>query len=321
MVGLNDEATGAEEEPKRGLGRLKRVFARLGGAFRFKKLGGAIKTWLTGLKASLRPQGSFRAMLVVVRLELATTLASAVTHGIIGLFLLGCGLYLFVAYDFFGVNEATVRPLVTWMPWLLAILLPGFTAAAVASELKRGTIQLLESQPVTDAQIVIAKYTGCLLVLSLLTVLSATYPLLVSFLGPLDPGPVAGSAIGTFFLGAAFMAIGLMVSTFTTSWIKALLLTWLLNAFLVGANDLLGLLVPAATDLLASVSFKSHYVSLERGIIDIRDVIFFLTLTWLALTVAIQSLRIRLRGFSLGSGLALFLAAGLAFGANFFARS
>lgn len=236
---------------------------------------------------------SVRNIAAIARRELAFFFNSPIAYVAITVFLAVCGVYLFVIHGFFEGNQATLRPLFEQIPLFFILYAPAVTMRLMSEEKRAGTIELLVTWPITDAEILLGKYVGALGFLVVTLVLSLVFPLLVGSLGELDGGVVAGGYIGLFLIGAAYLAIGLMTSVWTRNQIVAFVLAVLLCAFFYGVDWMVGSVSEGARDAFAFMSFKAHFANIARGVIDTRDVIFYLTAIAVSLVVATTSLGAR----------------------------
>jgi ABC-2 type transport system permease protein len=160
----------------------------------------------------------------------------------------------------------------------------------VAEERKTGTIELLTTLPVTDAHVILGKFLAALALIGVGLAATLAYPITVSFLGTLDWGPVIAGYVGLVLFAAALLAIGIFCSTLTDNQIVAFIVGFILCAALYFVYWLQFLLPPvlATTFEYASVSF--HLDNMARGVIDSRDVVYYLSLVVGALFLSVQSL-------------------------------
>ena len=229
----------------------------------------------------------------IARRELALYFNSPIAYIAVSVFLAICGVYLFVTYPFFEGNQATIRPLVEQIPLFFILYAPAITMRLISEEKRSGTVELLATWPITDTQIVLGKFLGALGLLAVTLGLSLVFPLIVSSLGELDSGLVIGCYLGLFLVGAAYMAMGLLTSTWTQNQIVAFILAVLLCTFFYGVDSLVGEIWASARDAVAFLSFKVHFSNIARGVIDTRDVIFYLTVIGGSLAAATLSLQAR----------------------------
>lgn len=206
-----------------------------------------------------------------------------VAYVTIGVFLLVLGLFLWVfpessilEYGYAGLDS-----LFSTVPYLFMFLIPAITMRSLAEERKEGTFELLATRPLTDWQIVLGKYFACLLL-----VLFALLPTLVYYYsvyqlgnpqGNIDTGAVIGSYIGLFLLGGAFVAIGLFASSITSNQIIAFTVAVFLCFFAFSGLDSLSTLLSLQDLGLQDFGINQHYQSISRGVLDTRDLVYFLS--------------------------------------------
>lgn len=226
-------------------------------------------------------------MLTLLKKEISGFLSSLIGYIVIIIFLLVSGLFLWVFPLEFNVMDfgyAGIDGLFMLAPFVFLFLVPAITMRSFADEKKSGTMEILATQPLSDMQIIMAKYLAgfALLVIALLPTL--IYFLSVYFLafpvGNVDTGSIWGSYIGLLFLGASFVAIGLFASSVTDNQIVSFLLAVLLSGFIyLGFEFIYSFDLFGQFDLLIkSLGISTHYASISRGVIDTRDVIYFLSL-------------------------------------------
>lgn len=225
--------------------------------------------------------------------ELAFLFNSPIAYIAITVFLAICGVYLFVIYDFFQANQADLRPLFEQIPLFFILYVPAITMRLISEEKRSGTIELLATWPVSDAQIVLGKFLGALGFLLVTLGMSLVFPLLVGSLGPIDSGSVLGGYLGLILVGAAYLSMGLLTSSWTENQIVAFILAVLLCSFFYSVDGLVGSFWESGRDAFAFLSFKAHFGNITRGVIDTRDVIFYLSVIALALLLTVQSLQAR----------------------------
>jgi len=232
-------------------------------------------------------------MFSIFKKELNTFFSSLTGYLVIVIFLLVNAWFLWIgrgAFNIFDGGFATLGGLFEIAPWLFLFLLPAITMRTIADEKKSGTIELLLTQPVTERQLIVGKYLAAVAVawLSLL-------PTLVYFVsvyqlgnpvGNIDMGGTWGSYIGLLLLAAGYAAIGVFASSLTDNQIVAFLVAAVgCFFFYMGFDGLSALLTPIDTFLLA-LGIDEHYRSLSRGVIDWRDVLYFISIIVLFLEAA-----------------------------------
>jgi ABC-2 type transport system permease protein len=230
-------------------------------------------------------------MYTLLKKEISSFLSSLIGYVAIGVFLLLISLFMWVinsdANSSFNANVldsgyANIDSLFIIAPWVFLFLIPAITMRSFADEKKTGTIELLLTRPLTEMQIILAKYVaGFILVLfSLLPTLIYFYSVyrLGSPVGNIDTGGMWGSYIGLLFLGAAFVSIGIFASAVTDNQVVSFILFLCFFIFMgfefMGSFAIFGKL----DTLIQALGINHHYVSMSRGVIDTRDVIYFLSL-------------------------------------------
>jgi ABC-2 type transport system permease protein len=228
----------------------------------------------------------------VARKELAGFFSSPVAYIFLGFFLLVTLFVFFWAEAFFARNIADVRPLFDWMPLLLIFLVGALTMRMWSEERRMGTIEHLLTLPVRPLQVLIGKFLACVAMIGLALLLTLPLPLTVSFIGPLDWGPVWGGYLAAMFLGAAYISIGLYLSARSDNQIVSLILTVLVCGFfcLLGSDLLTGFFNNRIAELLKLFGSGSRFASITRGVIDLRDLYFYLSVVGVFFTLTLYSL-------------------------------
>lgn len=232
----------------------------------------------------------------IARKEFNGFFASPAAFLFLGAFLAVTLFVFFWVETFFARNIADVRPLFQWMPVLLVFLVAALTMRAWSEERRAGTLETLLTSPVRPLQLVLGKFLAGLGLVAVALLLTLPLPLTVSLLGPLDWGPVVGGYLAALFLAAAYVAIGLYTSARTDNPIVALILTLVVCGlfYLVGSPTLTGLFGHSAAHLLALIGSGSRFDSITRGVLDLRDLYYYLSIVGLFLTLNLYSLE-RLR--------------------------
>jgi ABC-2 type transport system permease protein len=194
---------------------------------------------------------------------------------------------------FFLYGRASSREMFRWLGLILVFALPALTMGLLAEEKRTGTIELLITMPVTEAQVILGKFLGVLGLYAVLLVLTLAYPISVSTLGHLDWGPVWSGYLGLLLQGSAVLAIGLMASSWTDNQLIALFVALTLSVFFWVLDKFLALLPTNAASVLEWLSFDYHFQSMARGVVDLRDVLFFFSVTAFALALAFRALESR----------------------------
>ena len=214
-----------------------------------------------------------------------------VAYIVICLVMLGLGLLFWKT--FFLIGRASAREMFAWLGIILVFAIPALTMGLLAEERRTGTIELLITMPVTEAQVILGKFLGVFGLYAILLLLTLPYPICISTLGDLDWGPVFTGYVGLLLQGGAILAIGLMTSSWTGNQLIALFVALTLSVFFWVINKFLALLPAAAASALEWISFDYHFQSMARGVIDLRDVLFFFSIMIFALALAFRALESR----------------------------
>ncbi len=240
-------------------------------------------------------------MFSLLKKEIRTFLSSLIGYVVIAVFLLITGLFMWVFPGDFNVLDmklANIDTLFFISPWVFMFLIPAVTMRSFAEEKRNGTIELLFTKPLSDLQIILAKYFAGLLLVIIALIPTLIYYLTVYNLGSgsgMDTGGTWGSYIGLLLLASGYVSIGIFASSVTNNQIVSFLLAAILCFFLFTgfqslANfDLLG----SMDNFVMSLGMQEHYASLSLGLIDSRDVIYFIALIaiFLLLTKLVLSSR------------------------------
>lgn len=240
-------------------------------------------------------------MLALIQKEIRAFFGSIIGYLVVMVYLLINSVFLWLfpgSFNLLDGGYASLGYLFTISPWVFLFLIPALSMRLFADEKKGGTMELLLTKPLSDLQIVLAKYAAgiVLLLVSLLPTLIYYYTAyqLGNPGGNVDSGAAFGSYVGLIFLGAAFLSIGLFASSLTDNQIVAFLLAMFLCFFIFyGFDQIAGFELFGSLDLfILKLGINEHYISMSRGVIDSRDVLYFVSLiaTFVAATrLVIQS--------------------------------
>ncbi|WP_316736431.1 gliding motility-associated ABC transporter permease subunit GldF [Pedobacter aquatilis] len=224
-------------------------------------------------------------MYAVFKRELYSFLSSMVAFITIGIFLLVSGLLLWFFPDtsILEYGYAELGGFFSLVPYLFMFLIPAITMRSFAEEKKEGTYELLITKPITLWQIIFAKYLSCLVLVLFSLIPTTIYYFSISKLGlpegNIDSGAVIGSYVGLFLLGTAFTAIGIFASSITKNQIIAFAISATICAFAFLGFDYTSQLFALSSfeTILSSIGINEHYQSISRGVLDTRDLIYFLS--------------------------------------------
>lgn len=233
----------------------------------------------------------------ICKKELRQFFSSLTGYIAIIVFLLVNGLLLFFFQDnIFDFGYATLDRFFQLSPWILLLLIPAITMRSFAEEFKTGTFEILQTRPVSRWQIVQGKYLGCLVVVLVALLPTLVYILSVQRLSSgegMDLGATAGAYLGLFFLAAVFTAIGVCCSSFTSNAVIAFITALIGCALLYygfNAVSKLPALNNGADYYVEMAGIDFHYRSISRGLIDIRDIVYFLSVIFLLLIITGRNL-------------------------------
>lgn len=180
---------------------------------------------------------------------------------------------------FFLYGQADLRPFFSLLPWIFLFFVPAVSMRLWAEERKMGTLELLMTLPVRDWEVILGKFLAGLTLIVLTVLLQFPLVVVISILGDIDMGPVIGGFLGSVFLGGAYLAIGLFVSSLTENQIVAFILGVVVcfALFIVGESMVLFAAPKALAPFLRFLGLGAHFESIGRGVIDSRDVIYYLS--------------------------------------------
>lgn len=233
-------------------------------------------------------------MLSILKKELRAFFSSAIGYIVIGIFLLLTGLFLWVIPGQFNVLDAgyaNVDGLFYLAPWLFLFLAPAVSMRFFAEEKQTGTWELLATKPLTEWQIVLGKYFAGTIVILLALLPTAIYFFSVSFIaepqGNVDVGQFWGSFIGLIFLASVYTAIGTFASSLSKNQIIAFITALVLCFFFYYGFDLISTFFTGGNKIqfIENLGIHAHYTSMSRGVIDSRDVIYFVVAGMIFLTL------------------------------------
>ena len=215
----------------------------------------------------------------------------AAAYIVISIVMLALGILFWKTFFLYG--KSSVREMFRWLSLILVFATPAVSIGLLAEEKRTETIELLITMPVKDSEVILGKYFGVLGLYLVTLLLTIPYPLSVSSLGHLDWGTVFSGYIGLFLWGAAMLATGLMASSFTENQLVAFFVGLAINFTLWLIGPMLQLLPTEFASIFQWLSFDFHFERMQRGVIAVRDVIYFLSITAIGLAVAFRSLESR----------------------------
>jgi ABC-2 type transport system permease protein len=229
--------------------------------------------------------------LVISRREIRTYFNSPVAYIVVTVFTILTG-YLFFT-QLFVEKQADMRAFFNIMPLLFMFMVPAITMRLLADEKASGTLELLITLPVRDWEVVVGKFLAAMVLLCTALGLTLIFAITVKSLGPLDRGPAIGGYLGLVLMGGAYVAIGVMASSFTRNSIVSFIVAFAISFGLYLFGRLTQFLPPSWQSLVAFLSIDGHFENIGRGVIDTRDLIYYFSMIGVSLLVATLSLESR----------------------------
>lgn len=229
-----------------------------------------------------------KQMWLITKRELQSFFDSLIAYIMIIVFLALSGLFTWLyGSDVFYVNQASLQSFFSIAFWTLFFFIPALTMKQIAEERRSGTIEMLLTKPVSEWQILWGKFWATLILIGIALLLTLPYYFTVWSLGPVDHGEVWTGYLGLLLMSSAYISIGLFASSLTTNQIVAFLLALFTGIFF---HLLFGFLASNMSGTLASVfsylSLSTHYDSITRGVIDTKDIVYFLSLVFMGIVSA-----------------------------------
>ncbi len=225
----------------------------------------------------------------IAKRELGAYFASPVAYVFIVIFLLLVGFFTFNVGQFFELGEASLTSFFYWHPWLYLFLVPAVGMRLWSEERRQGTMELLLTMPITTWQAILGKFLASWAFLAIALLLTFPIVLTVNYLGDPDNGIVFAGYIGSLLLAGAYLAISSMTSAMTRNQVVSFIVSVVICLFLIIAgfgpvtDSLTSWGSAGLVDTIASISVITHFDPFQKGIVDIRDVIFFLSVIAFAL--------------------------------------
>ena len=234
---------------------------------------------------------------IIMRRELASYFATPLAYIFILIFLVLANAFTFYLGHFFEQGQADLQSFFYWHPWLYLFLIPAISMRRWAEERKSGSIELLMTQPVTLWEAVLGKYFAAWIFAGLALALTFPIWITVNYLGKPDNGTILAAYIGSLLLAGGFLAVGSCMSALTRNQVVAFILGVVVCFIFLVAGlqmvlDVFRSWAPQAlVDAIASLSFLTHFESIQKGVIDVRDLLYFgmlIALFLLATSIAIE---------------------------------
>jgi ABC-2 type transport system permease protein len=239
-----------------------------------------------------------RNILAIFKRELEAYFTTPVAYVFIVIFLFLNGIFTFYLGDFYERNQADLEPFFQFHPWLYLFLIPAISMRLWAEERKTGTVELLMTLPVSLAQAVLGKFLAAWCFTAIALALTFPIWITVNYLGDPDNTVILAGYLGSLLMAGGFLAIGSCISALTKNQVIAFVVSvvicfaFILSGFPIVLDFFRAWAPQALIEAISSFSFLTHFYSIRRGVIDVRDVIYFATLMafWLyANTVVIEA--------------------------------
>jgi len=234
----------------------------------------------------------------IILREIKSFFGSPIGYLVIGVFLISNGPFLWVFegdYNILNTGYADLTPFFTLAPWILIFLIPSVTMRSFSDERKQGTLELLLTKPLSVWEIANGKFLGSFFLIILAIIPTFVYVKVISGLGApegnIDMGSTIGSYFGLLFLIAAYTSIGIFTSTLSENQIVAFIIAVFLCFFFYFGFEGLATLLPEYSSIISVFGMQNHFKSMSRGVIDTRDVIYFLSITVLFLSFTVYQLK------------------------------
>ena len=236
---------------------------------------------------------------VVFKRELSSYFATPLAYVFIVIFLVLSGVFTFYLGAFFERGQADLSAFFSFHPWLYLFLVPAIAMRLWAEERKSGTIELLMTLPITRTDAVVGKFLAAWVFAGIALVLTFPMVLTVNFLGEPDNGAIFTGYIGSWLMAGGFLAIGSCMSALSKNQVIAFILTvsasflFIVSGFPMVLDALSAWAPQALLDAVASLSFLTRFDAISKGVIDLRDLLYFVTLiaAWLAATAVVIDLK------------------------------
>ena len=220
----------------------------------------------------------------VIRRELADYFATPVAYLFIVIFLALLGALTFFMGSFFGRGQADLSAFFQFHAWVYMLLIPAISMRMWAEERKSGTIELLMTLPLSLKQVVIGKYLAAVIFTAITLALTFPFWMTVNYLGNPDNGIILAGYVGSLLMAAGFLAVGSFISALTKNQVVAFVMTTAVCFVLIASGTPIvlsffsGWAPKIVVEFISSLSFLTHYADISKGVLDLRDLIYFLSL-------------------------------------------
>jgi ABC-2 type transport system permease protein len=229
--------------------------------------------------------------LVISKREIRTYFNSPVAYIVVTVFTIVFGFFFF--NNLFVEKQADMRAFFSLAPLMFCFFAPAITMRLLAEEKGSGTIEILITMPVRDWEVVVGKWLAAMALLVTTLALTLVFAITVAKLGPLDKGPAMGGYLGLLLMGGSYVAIGVMASSFTRNQVVSLIISFGICFALFLFGKVLPFIPEKLQSIVAFLSTDSHFENVSRGVIDSRDVLYYVSVIVVTLLIATTSLQSR----------------------------
>lgn len=230
---------------------------------------------------------SFKGILSITKKELKEYFLSPIAYIVITIFLIFTGFFFFK--DFFYFNQAEMRNLFQLLPIMFTFVVPAITMRLFSEERHSGSFEILMTLPVSALDIVLGKFLAGTLFTMAMILPTIIYLITILMVGSPDMGPIIGGYLGTIFLGGAYASIGVLTSSLSKNQIIAFITGWFAN-FLFWLVDKIVMFLPTKLSFFQYLGTDFHFRNISKGIIDSRDIIYFLSIMAISILLTVKVL-------------------------------
>ncbi|MCF7811181.1 ABC transporter permease [bacterium] len=230
-------------------------------------------------------------ILTIFKHELRSYFDSPIAYVVIIVFLLFTG--WFFTTNFFLVGQADMRVVFQIIPLAFLFFTPAITMRLISEERKTGTMELLVTMPISDSSIIIGKYLASVVLLTAMVIPTLVYAITIASLGDMDFGSTIGGYLGLVLMGSAFLAIGTLGSSLTENQVIAFIISWLIMFAFYMMDKILYYLPTSLVSFVEYMAIEYHFNNISRGVIDSRDLLYYLSMIALSLFLAARMMAAR----------------------------
>jgi ABC-2 type transport system permease protein len=229
----------------------------------------------------------------IFRRELRAYFDSPLAYIIVPIFLGLIGVFCLFFQDIFEAGLIDMRTVFFWMAFFYLLLIPAVTMRSFTEESRTGSLEMLVTLPISEGEMVLGKYLASFSLVLITLILSLTYPISLSQLGDLDWGPVLGGYLGLGLLGGAFCSIGIAMSALTNSQVIAFLLSFTIGMLPFATGYALNIIPADLLPVVQYMTFEYHFSNLAKGVLDSRNIIYYISIVAVFLHIAVFRLELR----------------------------